>query len=181
MRTDSELDLKTRRSLLSRLRNLDDQESWRAFFDLYWQMLYRVARRAGLGEADAEDVVQETVVAVARQMPRYQYDTARGTFKGWLFRIVGRRVTDHLRRVYRQARREELPLEPEAEEDDSGPAVPEGGPARSARPGNRDGNKPSSKPLWLACVGKQTRSISRCSIAACVWAGPLRRWRRGWA
>jgi len=123
MRTDSELDLKTRRSLLSRLRNLDDQESWRAFFDLYWQMLYKVARRAGLSEADAEDVVQETVVAVARQMPRFQYDAARGTFKGWLFRIVGRRVTDHLRRLYRQPRREELPLDPEPEEDDSEPGL----------------------------------------------------------
>lgn len=107
MRTDSELDLKTRRSLLSRLRNLDDQESWRAFFDLYWRMLYKVARRAGLGEADAEDVVQETVVAVARQMPRFRYDATRGTFKGWLFRIVGRRVTDHLRRVYREPPRAE--------------------------------------------------------------------------
>ena len=111
--------------VLSRLRNLDDQESWRAFFDLYWQMLYRVARRAGLGEADAEDVVQETVVAVARQMPRFQYDAARGTFKGWLFRIVGRRVADHLRRVYRQPRREEPAFEPEAEADDSGPAAPD--------------------------------------------------------
>lgn len=125
MNADSELDLKTRRSLLSRLRDLDDHESWRAFFDRYWRMLYKVARRAGLSEADAEDVVQETVVAVARQMPRFRYDAARGTFKGWLFRIVGRRVSDHLRRLYRQPHREEPALELEAEELDacSGPAA----------------------------------------------------------
>lgn len=123
MRTDSELDLKTRRSLLSRLRNLDDQESWRAFFDLYWRMLYKVARRAGLGEADAEDVVQETVVAVARQMPRFRYDATRGTFKGWLFRIVGRRVTDHLRRVYREPPRAEAVFEPGTDGEESGPPV----------------------------------------------------------
>ena len=68
MSTVTETDLRTRRSLLSRLRDLDDRESWRTFFDLYWRMLYNVARRSGLGEADAEDVVQETVVAVARRM-----------------------------------------------------------------------------------------------------------------
>ena len=118
MNADSELDLKTRRSLLSRLRDLDDHESWRAFFDRYWRMLYKVARRAGLSEADAEDVVQETVVAVARQMPRFRYDPARGSFKGWLFRIVGRRVSDHLRRLYRQPRRDEPALE--AEDGESG-------------------------------------------------------------
>lgn len=122
MRTDVELDLATRRSLLSRLRNLDDQESWRAFFDLYWRLLYKVARRAGLSEADAEDVVQETVVAVARQMPRFRYDAARGSFKGWLFRIVGRRVNDHLRRLYRQPRRDEAVHAHEADEEDRAPA-----------------------------------------------------------
>lgn len=121
MRTNAELDLPTRQSLLSRLRNLDDQESWRTFFDLYWRMLYKVARRAGLSEADAEDVVQETVVAVARQMPRFRYDAARGSFKGWLFRIVGRRVNDHLRRLYRQPRRDEAVPEPDADDEDRAP------------------------------------------------------------
>ena len=45
--------LTTRRTLLSRLRNLEDQESWRTFFDRYWELLYNVARRSGLGEPEA--------------------------------------------------------------------------------------------------------------------------------
>jgi len=122
----SETDLKTRRSLLSRLRDLDDRDSWRAFFDLYWRMLYNVARRAGLGEADAQDVVQETVVAVARQMPEFRYDRSRGTFKHWLFRIVRRRVADHLRRVYRQPPKGELTFDPIAEDDESAPVEADG-------------------------------------------------------
>jgi RNA polymerase sigma-70 factor (ECF subfamily) len=125
MSTISELDLKTRRSLLSRLRDLDDRESWRTFFDLYWRMLYNVARRAGLADADAQDVVQETVVAVARQMPEFRYDRAKGTFKHWLFRIVRRRVADHLRRVYRQPPMGELAFDPLAEDDESAAVVPE--------------------------------------------------------
>lgn len=125
MGADSDLDLKTRRSLLSRLRDSEDHESWRAFFDLYWRMLYKVARRSGLSDADAQDVVQETVVAVARQIPEFHYDPSRGTFKHWLFRFVQRRVSDHLRRVYRQPPRGELAFEPMAEDDASAPAVPD--------------------------------------------------------
>jgi RNA polymerase sigma-70 factor (ECF subfamily) len=122
MSTVTESDLRTRRSLLSRLRDFDDRESWRTFFNLYWRMLYNVARRAGLGDADAQDVVQETVVAVARQMPEFRYDRTRGTFKQWLFRIVRRRVADHLRRVYRQPPKGELPFDP-IDEDDAAAAV----------------------------------------------------------
>jgi len=94
--------LLTRRTLLSRLRNLDDQESWRTFFDLYWRLLYNVARRSGLDDASAQEIVQETVIAVARHMPGFRYDPARGTFRQWLLRITRRRIVDHLRRVYRQ-------------------------------------------------------------------------------
>ncbi len=45
--------LTTRQTVLSRLRNLEDQESWRTFFDRYWELLYNVARRSGLGEPEA--------------------------------------------------------------------------------------------------------------------------------
>ena len=98
--TDSSL--QTRKSLLSRLRDLDDHESWREFFDLYWRLVYNVARRAGLGEDAAEEVVQETVISVARRMPGFTYDPSRGSFKQWLLRITRRRIMDHLRRAYRR-------------------------------------------------------------------------------
>jgi RNA polymerase sigma factor (sigma-70 family) len=103
--------LETRRSLLSRLRNLDDRESWSTFLDLYSRLLYNVARRAGCGESDAQDIVQETVVAVAREIPRFVYDPARGSFKQWLFRIARRRIADHFRRTYRQPPRSPISLE----------------------------------------------------------------------
>jgi len=71
----------TRRSLLSRLRQWDDQESWQDFFSTYSKLIYGVALRAGLAEAEAEDIVQETVISVARQMPNFRYDPAQGSFK----------------------------------------------------------------------------------------------------
>src|SRR5258706_1893271 len=103
--------LSTRQTLLSKLRNLEDQESWRTFFDRYWELLYNVARRSGLGDAEAQDVVQETVIAVAKAMPDFRYDPARGSFKQWLLRIAGRRIMDQLRRKYRQPPRAEVELE----------------------------------------------------------------------
>lgn len=110
MLTDSTTSLQTRKSLLLRLRDAQDHGSWKTFFDTYWHLLYKVARRGGLSDADAQDVVQETVLAVAKQMPTFQYDPARGSFKHWLCRIVRRRISDHLRRVYREPVKELLPL-----------------------------------------------------------------------
>jgi len=88
----------TRTSLLGRLKNWDDQESWKEFFDTYWKMLYSVARRAGLSESDAQDVVQEAIVAVAKKMPGFQYDPAIGSFKSWLMLIIRRRIIDFFRK-----------------------------------------------------------------------------------
>lgn len=96
--------LPTRRTLLSRLREWDDQESWREFFNIYWKLIYGVAIRAGLAEAEAQDVVQDTVISVARQIPNFHYDATKGSFKGWLSLITQRRITDHLRKKYRQPR-----------------------------------------------------------------------------
>jgi RNA polymerase sigma factor (sigma-70 family) len=102
MSLTDELSLQTRKSLLSRLRDLEDKDSWQTFFDLYWRLLYNVARRAGLDEPDAQDVVQDTVMAITREIPQFHYDPERGSFKQWLFRILRRRVSDHFRKLYRQ-------------------------------------------------------------------------------
>ena len=78
----------TRRSLITRLKNWDDQESWQRFFDTYWKLIYSVASKAGLSPADSQDIVQETVLAVARQMPGFHYDPSLGSFKAWLLQMT---------------------------------------------------------------------------------------------
>lgn len=89
----------TRLSLLSRLKRWDDQGSWREFFDTYWKFLYCVAVKSGLSDEDARDVVQETVVAVAKGLRDGRFKAAEGSsFKAWLQLIVRRRVADHLRK-----------------------------------------------------------------------------------
>ena len=101
--------LPTRVSLLNRLRNWDDQQSWKEFFETYWKMLYSVARRAGLSDSEAQDIVQDTIVAVAKSMPKFQYDPALGSFKTFLTTITRRRITDFFRQAGRRPRYQSAP------------------------------------------------------------------------
>lgn len=97
----------TRRSLLSRLRNWGDERSWEEFVHAYGRLIHAVALKSGLSDAEAQDVVQETFLSVARKMPDFHYDPARGSFKAWLLKLTSWRVTDQFRR--RQAvRRHEV-------------------------------------------------------------------------
>src|SRR5262245_51779754 len=91
----------TRRSLLSRLKNWNDQESWKVFFDTYWKLIYHTAIKAGLSDAEAQDVVQETVISVLKGMPDFKYETQLGSFKGWLLKLTGWRIKDQLRKRQR--------------------------------------------------------------------------------
>lgn len=93
--------LPTRASLLGRLRDLEDSDSWRDFFETYWRLIYTVARRAGLSDDAAQEVVQETVIAAARKLPEFRYDPAKGSFKQWLLLVTRRRIQDRLRKAYR--------------------------------------------------------------------------------
>ncbi len=88
----------TRATLIQRLKNWQDQSSWQDFFDTYWNLIYGVAVKGGLTSAEAEDVVQETMVSVAKHMPGFQYDPKIGSFKGWLLNMTRWRITDQLRR-----------------------------------------------------------------------------------
>jgi len=88
----------TRRSLLTRLKNWDDQESWKDFFDTYWKLIYAVAIKAGLNDAEAQEVVQETVISVAKQIEGFKYDPQIGSFKGWLLHTTRWRISDQLRK-----------------------------------------------------------------------------------
>ena len=87
----------TRESLLSRLKDWNDQESWRTFFDTYWKLIYKTAIKTGLTDAEAQDVVQETLICVSKAMPDFKYRDSKRSFKGWLLRLTAWRINDHVR------------------------------------------------------------------------------------
>src|SRR5580704_8899093 len=88
----------TRRSLVDRLANWDDQRRWQDFFDTYWKLIYSAARKSGLTDSEAQEVVQETVITVAKKIDKLRYDPALGSFKGWLLQITRWRIADQFRK-----------------------------------------------------------------------------------
>jgi RNA polymerase sigma factor (sigma-70 family) len=88
----------TRQTLLERLKDWDDRTSWQDFFDTYWRLIYNVALKAGLTDAEAQEVVQETVIAVAKKIPGFKTDPSRGSFRAWLMRLTRWRIADQFRK-----------------------------------------------------------------------------------
>lgn len=81
-----------------RLKDWQDEASWQEFFSIYENLIRGVAVKSGLSQAEAEDVVQETMVAVAKNIPDFQYDPAVCSFKTWLLNMTRWRITDQIRR-----------------------------------------------------------------------------------
>jgi RNA polymerase sigma-70 factor (ECF subfamily) len=90
--------LRTRASLLERLRSLDDRDSWQEFYDLYGQLVYRFAIQRGLTDAEAKDVMQETFVCMSRRLKEFKYNPAIGSFRSWLLHTTQWRVADQLKK-----------------------------------------------------------------------------------
>jgi len=90
--------LPTRRSLIDRLADWEDRKHWQEFFDAYWKLIYSAARKSGLTDAEAQEVVQETVITVAKKIDKLNYDPAIGSFKGWLVQITRWRIADQFRK-----------------------------------------------------------------------------------
>ena len=88
----------TRASLLQRLKDPDNQATWDEFHRTYRGLIHGVARRAGLNETEADEVVQDTLIAVARKMPGFSYDPAKDSFKGWLLQVTRWRIADQFRK-----------------------------------------------------------------------------------
>ena len=106
----------TRASLPDRLKNLDDAASWNEFYQTYHRLIYSVARRSGLSEVEAEEALQDTVIAVAKKMPGFTYDPGKDSFKGWLLAVTRWRILDQLQK--RQPAARENPPPPTATADD---------------------------------------------------------------
>ncbi len=103
----------TRVTLLNRLKDWEDQASWQEFFNIYWKLIYNFARKAGLSESEAHDVVQEVLVSVAQKIPNFKYDPAIGTFKAWLLTLTRWRILDHHRKRNSASNRRALTANPE--------------------------------------------------------------------
>lgn len=84
----------TRVSLLIRIRDPNDTDSWFEFNQLYSPLIFQYARARGLSHADAEEVRSSCYESILKHIRNFDYSTEKGTFKGWLRKIVLNRVID---------------------------------------------------------------------------------------
>jgi len=114
--------VETRTTLLRRVRDPADAQSWREFFGLYEPLLMSYVRRRGLAEHDACDVVQDVFATLVRVLPGFELDHERGRFRTWLWRVAHNAMTDWARRRGRRAAAEDearQAAEPAVEPDEA--------------------------------------------------------------
>jgi RNA polymerase sigma-70 factor (ECF subfamily) len=87
-------------SLLQRLRSQPDAESWQRLVALYTPLIQGWLRRHAVAPADADDLTQEVMAVVVRELPNFQHNQRRGAFRSWL-----RTITVHRLRASWRARR----------------------------------------------------------------------------
>lgn len=92
----------TRASLLVRLRDRTDSAAWSEFARVYAGVVYSYARKRGLQDADAADLMQEVLRAVATGIGKQSYDRSKGSFRGWLYAIVRNKLVNFLESRQRQ-------------------------------------------------------------------------------
>jgi RNA polymerase sigma factor (sigma-70 family) len=94
----------TRITLLYRIRDVADSEAWAEFATLYGPVVYGFARKRGLQDADASDLVQDVLRSVARNAEKLEYDPKRGTFRGWLYTVARNKIFNFLNSQRNRAR-----------------------------------------------------------------------------
>lgn len=96
--------LPTRPSLLIALRDPANDKAWSEFVELYTPLIFGHCRRRGLQEADAADVAQDVMKAVALAMQQFNYNRDRGSFRSWLLTVTRSKLCNFFTRQARQPR-----------------------------------------------------------------------------
>jgi RNA polymerase sigma-70 factor (ECF subfamily) len=102
--------IQTRPSFLDRLKHGDDADSWQEFYRIYGKVVRDFALQAGLTGCEADEVVQETAIAMARHLPEYRYDPKVCRFKTWLLNQASWRIKDQLKKRNKLPTARPLPL-----------------------------------------------------------------------
>jgi RNA polymerase sigma-70 factor (ECF subfamily) len=144
--------------------------AWREFVQLYVPLVHSYGRQRGLQDADAADLAQDVLRCVARSAPNFQYDPARGTFRGWLFAVTRNELRKRAARKARQtsgsgdsAVREVLEQQPDAaaEEEEWGREYQWNQFRWAAEKVRSEFREGSWRAFWLSAVeGKEIEAVA---------------------
>lgn len=88
----------TNPSLIARVKDLGDGASWVEFLGIYQPVVYRMARRRHLQDADAQDVMQQVFLSISRSIERWEAGDGQPPFRAWLTTIARNAITKALAR-----------------------------------------------------------------------------------
>ena len=145
----------TRKSLLGRLKNFEDNASWRDFFDTYWRLIYGFATQRGLSHEEAQEVVQETVVAVAKSIGKFNYDPQVCAFTTWLLSVTRSKIANQFTRRARHGAVASAPPD-----DSSGTGLIERIPDEQGAQWDKTWDEEWQKNLMDAAVQRVKRRVS---------------------
>ena len=90
--------METRKTLIERVRDQQDEKSWEEFTHFYSAYIYSIIHRMGMGHHDTEDLRQHVLMKVWKAIPEMKYDRNKAKFRTWLTRIIRNELTDYSRR-----------------------------------------------------------------------------------
>jgi RNA polymerase sigma-70 factor (ECF subfamily) len=151
--------METSSTLLKKVRDTGDPESWREFLNIYKPLIVSYARRRGLSEAEAEDATQDVFVRILKALPTFELDRGRGRFRTWLWQVTSSAIVDRARREGRRVHAEKVWGE------------------------GHDGSEPRDQDEWftlfhrrvLECALRRVRSETRPLAWACFEEHVLKR------
>jgi RNA polymerase sigma-70 factor (ECF subfamily) len=86
----------TSHSLIARVKDLADGEAWTEFLGIYRPVVYRMAVRRGMQDADAQDVTQRVFLSVSQAIERWEPGPERPPFRAWLVTVTRNAITQWL-------------------------------------------------------------------------------------
>lgn len=98
-------------TLIQRVRDQEDQAAWKRFVSLYTPLLHRWTKVAGLTEDDAADLIQDVFLVLVKELPAFQYDSSRGSFRGWLKTVTLNKCRERHRRRHVDAGHDQQSVE----------------------------------------------------------------------
>lgn len=88
----------TRESLIVQVKDPNNREAWEQFVVIYQPVIYRIAVARGLQDADAQDLTQQVLIAVAMAIPRWESSSPSTRFRHWLRRVTRNAIINAMTR-----------------------------------------------------------------------------------
>jgi RNA polymerase sigma factor (sigma-70 family) len=95
----------TRQTLLERIKDQHDEQSWEEFVHSYEKFIFSIIRKMNIDAFTCEDLTQKVLLKLWQSLPSFDYSKEKGGFRYWLFRVTRNVVLSHLEKHQRRQKK----------------------------------------------------------------------------